>query len=172
MINYMNKDIISNLEPEKARNLVGKEVYYSNCSKECLSNARRGRGGIGILKKVRDSSTPFIIENWEGSVLACSFIIPKDPKGKGPEYFPFFPFFDKEDFLHKCMRTDFSKLYENEHQLDKEGIWLKDLESSYYRIATIREGGVELEGHKGEYIRWEDLIIDYTFPDGSACGKS
>ena len=160
MINYMNKDIISNLKLEKARNLVGKEVYYSNCSDECLSNARRDCGGIGILKKIRDSSTPFIIENWEGSLLACSFII---PKREGPEYEPFF---DKGEFLHKCMQTDFSEHYENEHH-----IWLKDLESSYYRIATIREGGVELEGHKGEYLRWEDLVLDYTFPDGSACGK-
>ena len=165
MINYMNKDIISNLGLEKARNLVGKEVYYSNCSNECLSNARRDRGGIGILKKIRDSSTPFIIENWEGSLLACSFII---PKRKGPEYFPFF---NKEDFLHKCMQTDFSELYENEHQLDKKGIWLKDLNSSYCKIATIRDGGVELTGHKGEYLLWKDLVLDYTFPDGSACGK-
>ena len=160
MINYMNKDIISNLRPEKARNLVGKEVYYSNCSDECLSNARRDCGGIGILKKIRDSSTPFIIENWEGSLLACSFII---PKRKGPEYEPFF---DKKEFLHKCMQTDFSEHYENEHL-----IWLRDLKSSYYKIATIRDGGVELAGHKGEYLRWEDLVLDYTFPDGSACGK-
>lgn len=160
MINYMNKDIISNPKLEKARNLVGKEVYYSNCSDECLSNARRDRGGIGILKKIRDSSTPFIIENWEGSLLACSFII---PKREGPEYEPFF---DKEEFLHKCMQTDFSEHYENEHH-----IWLRDLNSSYYKVTAIRDGGVELAGHKGEYLRWRDLVLDYTFPDGSACGK-
>lgn len=160
MINYMNKDIISNLKLEKARNLVGKEVYYSNCSDECLSNARRDCGGIGILKKIRDSSTPFIIENWEGSLLACSFII---PKREGPEYEPFF---DKEEFLHKCTQTDFSEHYENEHL-----IWLRDLKSSYYKVTAIRDGGVELAGHKGEYLRWEDLVLDYTFPDGSACGK-
>ena len=160
MINYMNKDIISNLGPEKARNLVGKEVYYSNYSDECLSNARRACGGIGILKKIRDSSTPFIIENWEGSLLACSFII---PKREGPEYEPFF---DRGEFLHKCMQTDFSEHYENEHH-----IWLKDLNSSYYKVTAIRDGGVELAGHKGEYLRWEDLVLDYTFPDGSACGK-
>ena len=160
MINYMNKDIISNLKLEKARNLVGKEVYYSNYSDECLSNARRACGGIGILKKIRDSSTPFIIENWEGSLLACSFII---PKREGPKYEPFF---DKGEFLHKCMQTDFSEHYENEHH-----IWLKDLNSSYYKVTAIRDGGVELAGHKGEYLRWEDLVLDYTFPDGSACGK-
>ena len=160
MINYMNKDIISNLGPEKARNLVGKEVYYSNYSDECLSNARRACGGIGILKKIRDSSTPFIIENWEGSLLACSFII---PKREGPEYEPFF---DRGEFLHKCMQTDFSEHYENEHH-----IWLKDLNSSYYKVTAIRDGGVELAGHKGEYLRWKDLVLDYTFPDGSACGK-
>ena len=160
MINYMNKDIISNLKLEKARNLVGKEVYYSNYSDECLSNARRACGGIGILKKIRDSSTPFIIENWEGSLLACSFII---PKREGPEYEPFF---DKGEFLHKCMQTDFSEHYENEHH-----IWLKDLNSSYYKVTAIRDGGFELAGHKGEYLRWKDLILDYTFPDGSACGK-
>lgn len=160
MINYMNKDIISNLKLEKARNLVGKEVYYSNYSDECLSNARRACGGIGILKKIRDSSTPFIIENWEGSLLACSFII---PKREGPEYEPFF---DRGEFLHKCMQTDFSEHYENEHH-----IWLKDLNSSYYKVTAIRDGGVELAGHKGEYLRWEDLVLDYTFPDGSACGK-
>lgn len=165
MINYTNKDIISNLKLEKARKLIGKEVYYSNCSSECLSNARRDCGGIGILKKIRDSSTPFIIENWEGSLLACSFII---PKREGPEYLPFF---NKEEFLHKCMRADFSELYENEHQLDKKGIWLKDLESSYCKIATIADGGVEFAGHKDEYVQWRDLVIDYTFPDGSACGK-
>ena len=160
MINYMNKDIISNLKLEKARNLVGKEVYYSNYSDECLSNARRACGGIGILKKIRDSSTPFIIENWEGSLLACSFII---PKREGPEYEPFF---DRGEFLHKCMQTDFSEHYENEHH-----IWLKDLNSSYSKVTAIRDGGVELAGHKGEYLRWEDLVLDYTFPDGSACGK-
>ena len=160
MINYMNKDIISNLKLEKARNLVGKEVHYSNYSDECLSNARRACGGIGILKKIRDSSTPFIIENWEGSLLACSFII---PKREGPEYEPFF---DKGEFLHKCMQTDFSEHYENEHH-----IWLKDLNSSYYKVTAIRDGGVELAGHKGEYLRWKDLVLDYTFPDGSACGK-
>ena len=160
MINYMNKDIISNLKLEKARNLVGKEVYYSNYSDECLSNARRACGGIGILKKIRDSSTPFIIENWEGSLLACSFII---LKREGPEYEPFF---DKGEFLHKCMQTDFSEHYENEHH-----IWLKDLNSSYYKVTAIRDGGVELAGHKGEYLRWKDLVLDYTFPDGSACGK-
>ena len=165
MINYTNKDIISNLKLEKARKLIGKEVYYSNCSSECLSNARRDCGGIGILKKIRDSSTPFIIENWEGSLLACSFIV---PKRKGPEYDPFF---DKEEFLHKCMQTDFSELYENEHQLDKKGIWLKDLESSYCKIATIADGGVEFAGHKGEYVLWRYLVLDYTFPDGSACGQ-
>ena len=165
MINYMNKDIISNLKLEKARNLVGKEVYYSNYSDECLSNARRDCGGIGILKKIRDSSAPFIIENWEGSLLACSFIV---PKRKGPEYDPFF---DKEEFLHKCMWAGFSELYENEPQLDKKGIWLKDLESSYCKIATIADGGVEFAGHKDEYVQWEDLVIDYTFPNGSACGK-
>ena len=160
MINYMNKDIISNLKLEKAGNLVGKEVYYSNCSDECLSNARRDCGGIGILKKIRDSSTPFIIENWEGSLLACSFIV---SKRKGPEYEPFF---DKGEFLHKCMQTDFSEHYENEHH-----IWLRDLKSSYYKVTAIRDGGVELAGHKGEYLLWEDLVLDYTFPDGSACGK-
>ena len=160
MINYMNKDIISNLKLEKARNLVGKEVYYSNCSDECLSNARRDCGGIGILKKIRDSSTPFIIENWEGSLLACSFII---PKREGPGYEPFL---DKKELLHKCMQTDFSEHYENEHH-----IWLRDLKSSYYKVTAIRDGGVELAGHKGEYLRWEDLVLDYTFPDGSACGK-
>ena len=165
MINYTNKDIISNLKLEKAKNLVGKEVYYGNCPSECLSNARRDCEGIGILKKIRDSSAPFIIENWEGSLLACSFIV---PKRKGPEYDPFF---DKEEFLHKCMRAGFSELYENEHQLDKKGIWLKDLESSYCKIATIADGGVEFAGHKDEYVQWEDLVIDYTFPDGSACGK-
>ena len=68
--------------------------------------------------------------------------------------------------MHKCMQTDFSEHYENEHH-----IWLKDLNSSYYKVTAIRDGGVELAGHKGEYLRWEDLVLDYTFPDGSACGK-
>lgn len=184
MEEYTYDNIIINPTKEGIESLIGKEVYFHENPSICLERANKDSlFGSGILVKIRkDLANPFHVEQSNG-VCVCPCIIPK--KELKPE---FVPFESQEEFLnYYAYHRD--KLVESSlnHQLSSfGGVWLKGKKPNVlYMVIEIWDDGVVLGDTKmratnqwcGEYVKantateWKELCENYTFLDGSPCGK-
>lgn len=164
MPEYTYKDVIIDPASEEARNCIGKVVYYSDSPTTCLYYANKNNTVYcGTLKEI-DTSThcPFVSgindENW-----GC--IIPKkeDPK---PEYIPFS---NPDEFIDAYIsnldkRMDIGAI----HKLDKFGMWIK-YKDDYVLVNYIEQSGINSDSELAS--DWQDLYDNYTFLDGTPCGK-
>ncbi|MGN1218111.1 MAG: hypothetical protein ACI4TD_09045 [Phocaeicola sp.] len=173
-----------NPETPGLEDLIGKEVYYSNTPLYCLDYAKHNCK-TGILKEIRKGSNlPFWVDKRNGYIVGYGCILTKKEEPK-PKYVPFE---SQEEFLnYYAYHRD--KLVESSlnHQLSSfGGVWLKGKKPKVlYMVIEIWDEGVVLGDTKtkatnqwcGEYVKantateWKELCENYTFLDGSPCGK-
>ena len=173
MAEYTYKDIIIDPTSEEAKNAVGKICYFSNSPRNILSDIYCKSAVEGILTNMDDGY--FEVDNegyWD-----CIIIKKEEPK---PKYVPFESI---EEFL-----TDYFKSVANSECIQKTisstGIWLKH-NDAFLLVTEIWNKGVVIgdinmqttEIEEDEYLtvhgvtKWKELFEDYTFLDGSPCGK-
>lgn len=169
MAEYTYKDIIIDPTSEEAKNCIGKEVYYADNPSTCLSNADNEYDNFcdTLLEIDTSQSCPFVLES-RGTRWQC--IIPKKEEAK-PEYVPFE---SEVEFLDAYEDSNYSvtnKTIEN-RLLNYGGIWLINIVNfdSYMMVTEVWDDGLNL-GTDTEVVSWEELLRDYTFLDGTPCGK-
>lgn len=161
MTEYTYKDIIIDPTSEEAKNCIGKMAYHADSPSQCLSFANGGGSNhCGILKETKPyMNRPFMFNTEWG----C--IIPKkeDPK---PEYIPFS---NPDEFIDAYIsnldkRMDIGAI----NKLDKFGMWIK-YKDDYVLVTYIEQSGI----NSGTELAsdWQDLCDNYTFLDGTPCGK-
>ena len=181
MNEYTFADLIINPKTPNLESLIGKEVYCNDVPLACLDHANEHRGA-GILREVcRESADyPFRVEIPEGGIFGFVCIIPKKEESE-PEYVPFE---SKEEFVEKYTQIKAGVAFGPfEDSLLQCGIWLKERgqESDVYCMVTeIWKEGVSVgqeevfltEGTVStDFTSWRELCMEYTFLDGSPCGK-
>ena len=184
MAEYGYDSIIINPFKEGIESLIGKEVYFHNNPFLCLENANEGStDNLGILEEIdKDRINPFVIK--KGSAfLEYSCIIEKKEEPK-PKYVPFE---SKWEFIESYMDNRSNHEYLDYQISCLGGIWLKDKdrEGAYFMVTEIWNEGVVVSDIKmkttkegndeyyttNETTEWKELLRDYTFLDGSPCGK-
>ena len=183
MPEYSYADIIIDPEDPRLEEAIGKECYFADSAKVILKKAK-GESPYNLrhLEEINaDESLPFVDKE---SKYAWQLIIikKKEPKPK-PKYVPFkniTEFLDAYSNLKGC-------LTEEAYCLSKNGIWLKDKDrkGAYFMVTEIWNEGVVVSDIKmkttkegndeyyttNENTEWKELLRDYTFLDGSPCGK-
>lgn len=162
MSEYTYKDIIIDPTSEEAKNCIGKEVYSSDNIRMCLYRANNDINGfMGILNEINENDHyPFNVND-----TCYAVIIPKKEEPK-PEYIPFF---NPDEFIDAYIsnldkRMDIGAI----HKLDKFGMWIK-YKDDYVLVTYIEQSGI----NSGTELAsdWQDLYDNYTFLDGTPCGK-
>lgn len=181
MNEYTFEDLIMNPENQSLEGLIGKEVYYGNVPRYCLKYANE-KSNFGILKEIcKDDTYPFQVKNKMGNILAFICIIPKkEPKPK------YVPFESMEEFIKKYNEErDIVAFGSLEDSLLRCGMWLKDKIRDVYCLVTeiwndgVVVGDIRMNTTKdgdeyftiNEATKWKPLLMEYTFLDGSPCGK-
>lgn len=164
MSEYTYKDIIIDPTSEEAKNCIGKEVYFSDKPSICLSYAKNNDKDFHefLLGIDEIDGCPFVLGK-QGMRWAC--IIPKKEEPK-PEYIPFS---NPDEFIDAYIsnldkRMDIGAI----HKLDKFGMWIK-YKDDYVLVTYIEQSGI----NSGTELAsdWQDLYDNYTFLDGTPCGK-
>lgn len=175
MNEYNWDDIITNPSSEKAKNCIGKRVYYSDFPKSCLISVNSNDGdSLGILIEVNEEdSLPFKIQVKKDNLYCfrkfpCIIPIEDEPN----RYVPFESadeFIDAYEKSFKTIEPD-----STEHILHRNwGIWIKYIDRdtfSYQQVTKIWNNGLII-GCDTEIISWKDIKDKYTFLDGTPCGK-
>ena len=142
-----------------------------------LNDARNNSSEyLDCLTDIRkEGPCTFVDKN--GSKWALIIIKKEEPKPK-PEYVPFE---NVTEFLDAYRRVERLRLKDENFYLSVRGIWIKDTETDAYCMVTeIWDTGVVI-GNKNitigettvfnDITSWDELLEDFTFLDGSPCGK-
>ena len=179
MSEYSYNDIIMDPEDPRLEGAIGKECYFSDCPTKLLESARYNSASyLDCLTNIsKEKACPFSDKN--GSGWALIIIKKEEPKPK-PKYVPFESI---EEFL-----TAYFKSVANSECIQKTisstGIWLKH-NDAFLLVVEIWDRGVVIgdinmqttEIDEDEYLtvhgvtKWKELLEDYTFLDGTTCGK-
>ena len=175
MAEYTYEDIIIDPTSEEAKNAIGEGCYFGSNPKTVLDFANcNEKKFLRVLECIKpEEDNPFYDYNYG---FPC--IIPKkeEPKPK-PKYVPFenvTEFLDAYRNTPDCLPEEISYLSHN-------GIWLKDNEiDAYCMVTEIWDMGIVI-GNKNitigettvfnDITSWDELLEDYTFLDGTTCGK-
>lgn len=179
MIEYTRKDIIMDPNDPRLEGAIGKKVYSSSDINLLLHRANNDEHEM-ILTQVEDvDSEPFTVTDMNEHDFDADFIIIKNEEPKSH----YEPFASIEEFL-----TDYFKSVANSEYIQKTisstGIWLKH-NDAFLLVIEIWDRGVVIgdinmqttEIDEDEYLtvhgvtKWKELLEDYTFLDGSPCGK-
>lgn len=166
MIEYTRKDIIMDPNDPRLEGAIGKKVYSSSDVNLVLNRANNNEYEMTLTQVEDVDSEPFTVMNTDGTEYDADFIIIKKEEPK-PEYVPFenvTEFLDAYKNLKGCITEEELFLY-------IRGIWLKGkFSKTYCMVAKIEDMGVFVVNYL-DRIPWEELLEDYTFLDGSPCGK-
>ena len=158
---YTWEDIIIDPTSDKAKEAVGKQVYYSQFPNGCLLKANNDdRFNQEILTSIdpKNSLGSFIVN---GNPYAC-IIVKKE--GSKPKYVPFE---SQHEFISACYKANKEIIIDTESMLSSFGMWLKCGE--HYELVTyIHNKGITIDDVS---INWRTLFESYTFLDGSPCGR-
>ena len=164
MSEYSYNDIIMDPEDPRLEGAIGKVCYFSDYPKNALYYARNN-STVDRLKSInKESACPFIDEH--KASWAVAIIKKEEPKPK-PKYVPFE---NVTEFLD-AYRNAPGCLNEEDYFLSNHGIWLMDCENGDYFLVTEIWGDGVVLGSNQETTRWDDLLEDFIFLDGSPCGK-
>ena len=185
MAEYTYKDIIIDPTSEEAKNAIGKEVYFADTPASCLNAAKNNnKAYLGYLKKLDlgDEEQPFYVNEFVVSAPSswtCIIVKKKEPKPK------YVQFQDGREFFNSYLSVE-SRLEKEDYFLSNHGIWLKakDADDALFMVTEIWNYGVVVSGNMktteesedfyltiNEATTWEQLLMLYTFLDGSPCGK-
>ena len=176
MAEYTYEDIIMDPEDPRLEGAIGKECFFSEYPKRLLNSAKNNSPEyLDCLTDIRkEGACTFVDKN--GSAWTLIIIKKEEPK---PKYVPFESI---EEFL-----TAYFKSVANSECIQKTisstGIWLKR-NDAFLLVTEIWKEGVVVSDIKmkttkdgDEYFtfngvtEWKKLFMEYTFLDGSPCGK-
>ena len=163
MAEYTYKDIIIDPTSEEAKNAVGKICYFSNSPRNILSDIYCKSAVEGILTNMDDGY--FEVDNegyWD-----CIILKKEEPKPK------YVPFENADEFIDAYDNANYSvKNGTAENKLfNYGGIWLRNKnDDSMYMVIEIWNDGVVL-GSDQIATPWKYILDEYTFLDGTTCGK-
>ena len=182
MSEYSYNDIIMDAEDPRLEGAIGKECYFSDYPKKLLDSARNNSSGYldCLTNIIKEGVCPFVDKKGYGRTL---IIIKKEEPKPKPKYVPFE---NVTEFLD-AYRSAPGCLNEEAYFLSNHGIWLKDKDrkGAYFMVIEIWNEGVVVSDIKmkttkegndeyyttNETTEWKELLRDYTFLDGSPCGK-
>ena len=180
MAEYTYEDIIMDPEDPRLEGAIGKECYFSDYPKKLLDSARNNSSGYldCLTNIIKEGVCPFVDKKGYGRTLII--IKKEEPKPK------YVPFKNITEFLD-AYRSAPGCLNEEAYFLSNHGIWLKDKDrkGAYFMVTEIWNEGVVVSDIKmkttkegndeyyttNESTEWKELLRDYTFLDGSPCGK-
>lgn len=178
MIEYTRKDIIMDPDDPRLEGAIGKKVYSSSDINLVLNRANECEYEMTLTQVEDVDSEPFTVMNTDGTEYDADFIIIK----KEPEL-EYVPFESVDEFINAYDSANYSvKNGTVENKLLKYGgIWLKDNEiDAYCMVTEIWDTGVVI-GNKNitigettvfnDITSWDELLENFTFLDGSPCGK-
>ena len=161
MAEYTYKDIIIDPTSEEAKNAVGKICYFSNSPRNILSDIYCKSAVEGILTNMDDGY--FEVDNegyWD-----CIILKKEEPKPK------YVPFESKEEFIEAFHYHDNANYSETEDILMNYGMWLKDKNSHEIVLVTgVFNQSIHICDFDSDES-WGELLNEYTFLDGSPCGR-
>lgn len=165
---YTYKNIIAGSTQEKAKNYIGKMVYFADNPNICLLYANTNDGiHRGILRRIEvDSVFPFVIENL---YTPWAFVIPYEEE-LSLEYVPFE---NSEEFLNAYYHNETKNLDGIYHCLSTCGIWLKSKGDNMCLALCkeVEDHGIGL-GLAEQITLWKELLDGYEFLNGTPCGKN
>lgn len=183
MLEYTRKDIIMDPNDPRLDGAIGKKVYCSSDINLLLHRANNDKYEMTLTQVEDVDSEPFTVVDMDGDGIDAEFIIIKKEEPK-PKYFPFE---NAEQFLDAYYHNETNKLDGVYHYLATRGIWIKGKGecTSYYMVTEIWDDGVIIGDSKinttqvssdryftaNDTTEWEELFNNYTFLDGSPCGK-
>ena len=162
MNNYTFADVIFDPTSEKARNHIGKMVYFADNPTDCLTYANSGYDDMAmILESIQlDSNFPFRFGAHEEYYFSC--IIPKKEE---PEL-EYVPFDNIEELIEASLEHNRS------HSLSKvHGIWLKNKEDGTTSLITSINENTNYLYFNLRAESLEDIFCNYCFLDDTPCGK-
>ena len=162
MAEYTYKDIIIDPTSEEAKNAIGKKCYMYD-SPTMLLKMANSNDGARTLESIDESDYPFNDKEF-GSEWTCIIVKKEEPK---PEYIPFQ---DGREFFNSYLSVE-SRLEKEDYFLSNHGIWLMDCENGDYFLVTEIWGDGVVLGSNQFTTSWNDLRNDYTFLNGTPCGK-
>ena len=189
MNEYTWNEIIINPTSEDANNCIGKEVYASLSPIQCLriANGNYEKKDRFFLDSINpDNNFPFyikLVEAGNPNIAYKSFpcIILRDEELESK----YVPFKDYGEFI-RYYASSISNTSLDSKILSLGGIWLKWQGIDVFHMVTEIWGkGVILGSKKlntlpklnneyyttNEITTWDELLKEYTFLDGSPCGK-
>ena len=178
MLEYTRKDIITDPNDPRLEEAIGKKVFSSSDINLLLNRANNDEYEMTLTQVEDVDSEPFTVMNTDGTEYDADFIIIK----KEPEL-EYVPFESVDEFINAYDSANYSVkngTVENK-LLNYGGIWLKDNEiDAYCMVTEIWDTGVVI-GNKNitigettvfnDITSWDELLEDFTFLDGSPCGK-
>ena len=183
MIEYTRKDIIMDPNDPRLEEAIGKKVYSSSDINLVLNRANECEYEMTLTQVEDVDSEPFTVMNTDGTEYDADFIIIKKKEKSKPKYVPFE---NVTEFLD-AYRSAPGCLNEEAYFLSNHGIWLKDKDrkGAYFMVTEIWNEGVVVSDIKmkttkegddeyyttNEETEWKELLRDFTFLDGSPCGK-
>ena len=179
MAEYTYEDIIMDPEDPRLEGAIGKECYFSDYPKQLLNGARNNSPEyLDCLTDIRkEAACTFVDKNGSGWIL---IIIKKEEPKK------YVPFETLDEFIESYKkaeeRIDCSNI---EGYIASCGMWLKDTDRDVYCLVTeiwnygvvVGDSNMNTTKDGDEYFtfngvtEWKKLFMDYTFLDGSPCGK-
>ena len=189
MNEYTWKEVIVNPTSEDANNCIGKEVYASLSPIQCLriANGNYEKKDRFFLDSINpDNNFPFyikLVEAGNPNIAYKSFpcIILKDEELESK----YVPFKDYGEFI-RYYASSISNTSLDSKILSLGGIWLKWQGIDVFHMVTEIWGKGVIIGNKklntlskpnneyyttNEITTWDELLEEYTFLDGSPCGK-
>ena len=178
MTEYTYEDIIMDPNDPRLEGAIGKKCYFSDNPTLLLGYARDNSiECLSFLEKInKENDYPFT-DGEEGNEWILIII----KKEEEPEYIPFE---DGDEFL-ECYLSKANN--PSKHKLESVGgIWLKGFDTDvYFMVTELWDDGVVINDSKmrttqessdryctiNDTTSWEELFKDYTFLDGTPCGK-
>ena len=179
MSEYSYNDIIMDPEDPRLEGAIGKECYFSDYPKKLLDSARNNSSGYldCLTNIIKEGVCPFVDKKGYGRTL---IIIKKEEPKK------YVPFETLDEFIESYKkaeeRIDCSNI---EGYIASCGMWLKDTDRDVYCLVTeiwnygvvVGDSNMNTTKDGDEYFtfngvtEWKKLFMEYTFMDGSPCGK-
>ena len=169
MAEYTYEDIIMDPDDPRLEGAIGKECYFSDCPTKLLESARYNSAlYLDCLTNIsKEKACPFSDKN--GSAWTLIIIKKEEPKPKSK----FIPFESADEFIDAYDNANYSVKHGTaENKLfNYGGIWLRNKnDDSMYMVIEIWNDGVVL-GSDQIATPWKYILDEYTFLDGTTCGK-
>ena len=164
MAEYTYEDIIMDPNDPRLEGAIGKECYVSDFPKIALNNARDNLITDRLKRIEKEETCPFVDEEEEDN-WAVIILKKEEPK-------KYVPFESKEEFIRTFdNHTTNLDIVSTEYALLRYGMWIKTIYSEkVFQVTIIEKNGIYDDG-VSELINWKLLLNEFTFLDGSPCGK-